>query len=83
MCVLIANLKHFYQRRGLYLFYAFGGLLTLVIVAALVSQRRGGKGEFAMLLIPAFFIGQMVGVMQVEVASKAFSGSSGFCVLLS
>ena len=75
MCILIANLKHFYQRRGLYLLYVLGGLFTLVLVAALVGQRIGGEGEFAMLLIVAFFIGKMVGVMQMEVASKSFSFS--------
>lgn len=75
MHILTANLKHFHQRRGLYLLYVLGGLFTLAFVAALVGQRTGGEGEFAMLLIVAFFIGKMVGVMQMEVASKSFSFS--------
>lgn len=77
MGILSANLKHFYQRRGLYLVYAFYALLLFGLTPALLTERGDRRGGLAVLLtVISFAIGLLVGVTQLEVASKPFA----FCL---
>lgn len=76
MHILRVNLKHFYQRRGLWLLYPIYGVLMFALATAVLSERALGKGSFTALLVPAFLVGQIVGMMQMEVLSRPFS----FCL---
>ncbi|OHB67224.1 MAG: hypothetical protein A2Y76_12225 [Planctomycetes bacterium RBG_13_60_9] len=71
MCVLIANLRHFYQRRGLWIAYA-----GLAVIVAFLSTSTRGRGVFGGFLACTFLLGSLMGVMQMEILSKPFS----FCL---
>jgi hypothetical protein len=64
MSILTANLKHFYQRRALWLFYFFG--LSYALLCLLKGQRIS-------LLFLAFGVGTVLGSCQREVMSRPFA----------
>ena len=76
MCVLVANLKHLYQRRGLWLVYAGLGLIVWFAVEKALSAPTEGEGLFGGLLVGSFLGGLLVAALQMETASKPFS----FCL---
>jgi len=73
MSVLTVNLKHLYQRRGLWLFYVILVLFALAGIAVLFEDAKAGQGRFIGLIVLAFVIGLLLAVLPLEVLSKPFS----------
>jgi len=73
MNILTANLRHLYQRRGLWLFYAFLGLLVLLSIMAALGNPRAGKGQFIWFIAIAFLIGFITVALAIDVLTKPFS----------
>src|SRR5512146_1139782 len=73
---LLANLKQFYQRRGILLIYGLTSVTAGLFVAAGLFDTDAQEGRFAGLLILAFASGLLVAVMQMEVLSRPLS----FCL---
>jgi len=75
MSILKANLKHLYQRRGLWFVYA----IILMSVPALISKivmNEGTdyqKGLFVVVFILSNVVGLFVCSMQIDIAVKPFS----------
>jgi hypothetical protein len=76
MRVVLANLRHFYQRRRLWVFYAGLAFLAWFVVEKALSAGTKGSGLFGGLVVCCFFWGLLVGAIQMETASKPFS----FCL---
>ena len=77
MSILSANLKHLYQRRGLWLVYAILALpISGVFVTPLVRPPEAAKGQYVGPVVVAFLIGFLATLLQVDVLSKPFS----FCL---
>ena len=72
MRILIANLKHLYQRRGLWVAYAFFGLFAFVGVVFATDERAAGEGKFIGLVLLAFLVGLVVATQQREIVAKPF-----------
>jgi hypothetical protein len=76
MKILAANLKHLYQRRILWLFYVYLGLIILIIfssVAAEIENPDAGRRHFIWLLMHEFLIGCIAAALQIEVLNKPLS----------
>jgi len=73
MSILIVNLKHLYQRRGLWLVHLFLGFFAFAVVADFVDHPKAGEGECIGLAVWAFAVGFMVTTMLIEVLTKPFS----------
>jgi len=73
MSILTVNLKHLYQRRGLWLFYVIVVLFALAGIAMLFGDTKAGQGRFIGLIVLAFVIGLLLAVLPLEVLSKPFS----------
>jgi len=73
MSILSVNLKHLYQRRGMWMAHLFLGFLAFGIVADIADHPKGGRGEYVGLIIWAFIAGFIVAVMQIEALSRPFS----------
>jgi hypothetical protein len=73
MSILTANLKHLYQRRGLWLVYGFLGLIVFVCIAGALDHTAAGKGQFIGFVLLAFIIGFLTAVLPLEVVTKPFS----------
>ncbi len=74
MGILTINLKHLYQRRGLWLVYVFLGLLVFGSIAATLNKPGAGKGINIILGVSAALLaGLVVAVLQVEILAKPFS----------
>jgi hypothetical protein len=73
MSVLTVNLKHLYQRRGLWLFYMIVVLFALTCIAVLFDDTKAGQGRFIGLIVLAFVVGLLLAVLPIEVMSKPFS----------
>lgn len=73
MSVLTVNLKHLYQRRGLWLFYVIVVLFALAGIAVLFDGAEAGQGRFIGLIVLAFVVGLLLAVLPIEVMSKPFS----------
>ena len=74
MSILTVNLKHLYQRRGLWLFYAFMGLITFPIT--IIISAKAFKHTYMYLLFMIymiFFAGYMFASTQIEVFNKPFT----------
>ncbi len=72
--ILLANLRHLYQRRGLWLVYAvLVPVIGLWVSAGLKDQGQGLLGGF---LLGSFPLGLLVATLQMETASRPFS----FCL---
>lgn len=74
MRILVANLKHLYQRRGLWIVYA--SLVLVVSLWVLSSLTTKGEGLFGGFLLGSFLLGLLVATLQMETSSKPFS----FCL---
>ncbi|HIJ52017.1 MAG TPA: hypothetical protein HPP66_02545 [Planctomycetes bacterium] len=72
MSILTANLKHLYQRRGLWLVYVILGFFTFVGIALLFEGPEAGHGRF-IGIVGAFVVGLLFAVLPIEVLSKPFS----------
>jgi len=73
MRILIANLKHLYQRRGMWLVYLFLGLFALAVVDDVFDRSKAGDGERFKVAVLAIGAGYMVATMLIEVLTKPFS----------
>lgn len=73
MSILTVNLKHLYQRRGLWLFYVIVVLFALAGIAVLFADTKAGQGRFIGLIVLAFVVGLLLAVLPIEVMSKPFS----------
>ena len=73
MSILTANLKHLYQRRGLWLIYVFLGFLMISLLTAPLERPEAGKGRFAGPVVAAFIIGLLATSLQMDILSKPLS----------
>jgi hypothetical protein len=73
MRILLANLKHLYQRRGLWIVYA--GVAMVVWFWSAFSVTNG-QVPFGGFLLGSFLLGLLVATLQMETSSKPFS----FCL---
>ena len=73
MSILTVNLKHLYQRRGLWLAYVFLGLFTFVGIAVSFKHPAARQGQFTGLVVLAFVVGLLLALLPIEVLSKPFS----------
>ena len=74
MSILTVNLKHLYQRRGLWLVYVFLGLFVFGSIAATLNKPAAGKGINIILGVSAALLaGLVAAVLQVEILAKPFS----------
>ncbi|HUV65550.1 MAG TPA: hypothetical protein VMW24_16755 [Sedimentisphaerales bacterium] len=74
MSILTANLRHFYQRRGLWLFYAFFGFLIFASIQTVAANRKAGQGRFVPFAILMFVLtGLTAASMQIEILNKPFA----------
>jgi hypothetical protein len=76
MRILVANLRHLYQRRGLWLLHAALAFVVLLVALSAVSSPSKGKGVFGGFLMCSFLLGLLVALMQMETSSRPFS----FCL---
>jgi hypothetical protein len=79
MSILTANLKHLYQRRGLWLVYAFLGSVSLpgIMMISMAKKPKAGDGMFVMFVMwTMVIVGIAAATIQIEVLSKPFS----FCL---
>ncbi|MCH7557959.1 MAG: hypothetical protein IIB56_10940 [Planctomycetes bacterium] len=73
MGILTVNLKHLYQRRGLWLVYVCLGILVFVGIAAALDKPATGKGKFIIPVASALFVGFLSAALAAEVVNKPFS----------
>jgi len=73
MSILTVNLKHLYQRRGLWLVYVILVLFAFARIAVLFKGPEAGQGRFIGLIVLAFVVGLLLAVLPIEVMSKPFS----------
>ncbi len=76
MRIVLANLGHLYQRRGLWIVYAGLGLIVWLVMEKALSAPTEGEGLFGGFLVCSFLGGPLVAALQMETASKPFS----FCL---
>lgn len=76
MRILIANLRQFYQRWAVLLFYGVFEVVACLTAVDILFDAQMQPGGFVGLLVPIFPIGLLVGAMQMEVLSTSFS----FCL---
>lgn len=73
MSILSVNLKHLYQRRGLWLVYV---VLAVAIFGVFVTPLVGpetAEGQYVGPVVVAFLVGLLATFLQIEVLSKPFS----------
>ena len=73
MNILAVNLKHLYQRRGLWQVYLFLGFFVWVSIIMAFDDPAVGGGRFIGLVVSALLVGLMAAVLQMEVLTKPFS----------
>lgn len=73
MSVLTVNLKHLYQRRGLWVVYALFGIVAFTLIKDPLIRARAGEGDFVGFAVLPFFIGFLFTLPQMEVFSKPLS----------
>jgi hypothetical protein len=76
MRVLLANLKHFYQRRGLWIAYVGLTIVAWFMVQWVLPTPGKEGGVFGGFLVCSFLWGLLMATTQMETASKPFS----FCL---
>jgi hypothetical protein len=76
MDILIANLKHLYQRRVLWMVYAFLGFWCFMAIGQWMHQPEAGSGETTAVVIAAVVAGWIAAEMQMGVLVKPFA----FCM---
>lgn len=73
MSILTVNLKHLYQRRGLWVIYALFGIVAATLIKDPLIRARAGQGDFVGIAVLPFFIGFLFTLPQMEVLSKPLS----------
>lgn len=73
MSILTVNLKHLYQRRGIWVVYAFLGFFAFAGIAVSFERPVVGQGRFTGLVVLAFIIGLLAAALPIEVLTKPFS----------
>ena len=73
MSILIANLKHLYQRRGLWLVYLLFGIVAFTLMKDSLVHPKAGEGDYIGSVVLPFFIGFLLTLPQIEVLSKPLS----------
>ncbi len=73
MSILTVNLKHLYQRRGLWQVYVFLGFFVWVSIVMAFDDPAVGGGRFIGLVVSALLVGLMAAILQIEVLTKPFS----------
>jgi len=73
MSILTVNLKHYYERHGLWLIYVFLGIFVFACIAGPLEHPKAGKGEYIGLVVLALVVGFLVSITQIEVLTKPFS----------
>jgi len=73
MSILTVNLKHLYQRRGLWVVYALFGIVAATLIKDPLIRARAGEGDFVGFAVLPFFIGFLFTLPQMEVLSKPLS----------
>jgi len=73
MSILTANLKHLYQRRGLWVVYLLSGFVVFTFMKDSLVQPKVGEGDYIRFAKLAFFIGCLLTLSQMEVLSKPLS----------
>ncbi len=73
MNILTVNLKHLYQRRGLWLVYVLLVLFAFIGIAVSFKRPAAGQGRFIGLVVLAFVVGILLAILPIEVLSKPFS----------
>ena len=80
MRILLANLKHLCQRRGLWPAYVllafFVGISVVFAMDTVVDTQGAGEGKFIGLIVLAFLVGMWAAVLQMEILTKPFA----FCL---
>jgi hypothetical protein len=76
MRVLLANLKHLYQRRGLCLVYILAVAFVWSCIIATVLEPAVLMGRFIGLIVLAVLVGMSAAIIQMEVLTKPFA----FCL---
>ena len=76
MSILTINLRHLYQRRGLWLVYPMLGIFVLVSIGVPLEDPAAGEGRFIGLIALAFMVGMAVVVLQMEILTKPMA----FCL---
>lgn len=73
MSILIANLKHLYQRRGLWFCYAVLSLILPALVGGIINNKGQYEGLFVVLIALSSAAGLFACSMQIDVATRPFS----------
>lgn len=73
MSILTANLKHFYQRRTLWLGYIVLGLFAFAAIAIPLDAPEAGEGTFVGFNVVALLLGLLAAVMQMEIMTRPFA----------
>jgi len=73
MSILTVNLKHLYQRRGLWLVYVCLGFFAFIGIAVSFKHPAAGQGQFTGLVVLAFVVGLLLALLPIEILSKPFS----------
>ena len=73
MSILTVNLKHLYQRRGLWLVYLLFGFVVFIFMKDSLVHPKAGEGDFVGFAVLSFFIGFFFTSPQMEVLSKPLS----------
>ena len=72
--IMTVNLKHLYQRRGLWLLaYLIFGLVVFASLAVALDKPSAGRGRSMWLVILQFMIGIWTASLPVEILTKPFS----------
>jgi hypothetical protein len=73
MSILTVNLKHLYQRRGLWLLYVCAGFFAFLSIVVSFERPVAGAGRFTGFIVMALVVGLYLAVLPIEVLSKPFS----------
>ncbi len=71
--IITVNLKHLYQRRGLWLAYLIFGLVVFGSLAVGLNKPLLGKGRFMGPVLLQFLIGLCTASWTIEILTKPFS----------
>ncbi|MHC4745508.1 MAG: hypothetical protein ACYS8Z_26640, partial [Planctomycetota bacterium] len=73
MSILTANLKHLYQRRGMWLIYLLFVPMAFTFLKGPLLEEKPDRGDFVGFAVLPFFIGFILTLPQMDVFSKPMS----------
>ncbi|MBN1509338.1 MAG: hypothetical protein JW955_21005 [Sedimentisphaerales bacterium] len=76
MSILAANLRHLYQRRGVWLGYAMLAFFICISIMVPLGDPVAGEGKFIGLIALALMVGAVATVLQMEIMTRPFA----FCL---